>query len=174
MERPRIGRARRGSQRRERAFALVCGATLAVLVLTVGTVAAQGAVPNPCGLAPEGAIAVALGVKHAPAGVLLPVNTSNGVGNYVCDYLVGHVQLEPQIALVAYGQLSPTGPSGSKASHPTGLGSRAVEVVDTASGEQFADVLFVKDGYRVDVNASGPLPAGRVLVLARTIYDRLR
>jgi hypothetical protein len=174
MERPGIGRAPRDRRRRERASALAVGGTLAFLSLTVLSVAAEGSVPNPCGLAPESAIAAALGVKHAPSGVLLPTNTANGVGNDVCDYLVGHVQLEPQIALVAYGQLSPTGPSGSRSSHPSGLGSHAVEVVDTASGEQFADVLFVKDGYRVDVNASGPLPAGRVLVLARTICDRLR
>lgn len=129
--------------------------------------------PNPCGLAPVSDVAAALGVTHAPVGKLLPVNTSDGVGNYVCDYIAGHVQLEPQIALLAYGQLSPAGPAGTHVVRPSGLGPKGVELYDTASGDQFADVLFVKDGYRVAVNSVGPIPADRVLSLARVIYARL-
>ena len=129
--------------------------------------------PNPCELATARAVATALGVRHAPAGELLPVNTSGGVANYVCDYILGHVQLEPQIALVAYGQLSPTGPAGTHVVRPTDLGPKGVELYDTASGDQFADVLFVKNGYRVAVNSVGPISPSRVLTLARTIYERL-
>jgi hypothetical protein len=129
--------------------------------------------PNPCGLAPASDVAVALGVKKAPVGELLPVDTNDGVGNYVCDYIVGHVQLEPQIALLAYGQLSPAGPAGTHVVRPAGLGSKGVELYNTASGEVFADVLFVKDGYRVAVNSTGPISPTRVLTLARVIYDRL-
>jgi hypothetical protein len=104
---------------------------------------------------------------------LLPVDTANGVGNYACDYIAGHVQLVPQIALLAYGQLSPAGPAGTHIERPSGLGPRGIELYDTASGEQFADVLFVKNGYRVAVNSSGPISPARVLALARTIYARL-
>jgi hypothetical protein len=147
----------------------------AVLVPAWSSNAASAATkpPNPCGLAPASDVAVALGVKKAPVGELLPVDTDDGVGNYVCDYIVGHVQLEPQIALLAYGQLSPAGPAGTHVVRPAGLGSKGVELYDTASGEVFADVLFVKDGYRVAVNSTGPISPTRVLTLARVIYDRL-
>jgi hypothetical protein len=166
--------------RREKLRAL--GSRLAVIAVStalslsplfVPGISAAAKVPSPCGLAPARDIATALGVAHAPSGELLPVDTSNGVGNYVCDYIVGHVQLEPQIALLAYGQLSPAGPAGTHVVRPSGLGSKGIELYDTASGEQFADVLFVKNGFRVAVNAIGPISAARVLTLARAIYLRV-
>jgi hypothetical protein len=154
-------------------YAAALSVSLTLSAWSATSAVATAKPPNPCGLAPPKDVASALGVARAPAGQLLPVNTSNGVGNYVCDYIVGHVQLEPEIALLAYGQLSPAGPTGTHVAHPSGLGAKGIELYDTAAGEQFADVLFIKNGYRVAVNSSGPISAAHVLTLARTIYARL-
>jgi hypothetical protein len=153
-----------------------CVCVTAAVALAAGAWAASGlaaTVPNPCTVVSTATIASTLGVKGTVASGKLTTRPDGKVKQDVCTFSVAGTNLQiddaPHQPVGGYGGGAP----GMKSVTPTGLGSAARFFYDTKSGFTFSNVSFTKGNIDAGVYDSGSLPHGRVLALARLVYNAL-
>ena len=142
-----------------RAVALIAVFTGLAAVCVCGAEAGS-AVPDPCAILSASTVASTAGLK----GVVLKGVRAGGA----CTYEHAGVRL---VISVGVGGMSL--PPGTTTSRPSGIGGGGF-YQDSAAGDSFANVIFVKDGDGVSIWSNGKLPdAADVLALARLVYREL-
>ncbi len=127
------------------------------------------AIPNPCGIAPVGLVAPALGVAKTAVHATLQKSKVDGFDISTCVFLHGSSHVSVTLAPAAYGSGTASIP-GLVVTHPSGLGPEGKLLQDSSKGDVFASAVFVKDGLWGEAYSNAHVQPATVLALGRYAY----